>query len=220
MTTALIIIASVLLFFLILLLCPVTVYAHYENEAEVKIRYLFFRYTVVPQPAEEKEEKQEPEKKEENIEKTDETESVIRDIIKQRGLSGFLHIVKRLASIATGTAKKMLSHMVIDRISTDIAVADGDAAQTAILYGNVCSVVYTSFGVLVNNMKCKDYHINIVPDFQSEESRIRFDGKVHILLLFLVSYGLSALIKFLKVLKETGILSKFKRTKMKNKAVH
>jgi hypothetical protein len=210
MKTALIIIASIFLFLLILLLCPVTIYARYENKIAVKIWYLFFHYTI-----EKKEEKQAQKKKEENIAKSDETESVIRDIIKQRGLSGFLNIVKRLASIVTGTAKKLLPHVVIDRISTDIAVADGDAARTAILYGNVCSVVYTSFGVLVNNMKCKDYHINIVPDFQSHESRIRFDGKAHCPLLFLVSYGLTALVHFMQVLQETG-LTKSKRAKLKN----
>lgn len=200
MTTALIIIASILLLLLILLFCPVTIYAHYENKLRLKIRYLFFHYTIG-----EKEEKQEPQKKEENIAKADETESGIRDIIKQRGLSGFLNILKRLASIVTGTAKKLLSHVVIDRISTDIAVADGDAARTAILYGNVCSVVYTAFGVLVNNIKCKDYHINIVPDFQSQESRIRFDGKAHLSLLFFVSYGLTALVHFIQALQETGL---------------
>ena len=208
--TALIIILCVVLFFVILLLCPVTVSARFENDLTAQVRYLFIRYQILPQPEKTKVPQPE-EKKEEKKEKSNGTKSKIKDIIEQKGLCGFLNIIKDFAAIATGTAKKIVSHIVIQNISTNIAVADGDAAQTAILYGNVCTVVYTSIGILVNNVKCRKYHINIVPDFQSKESRIDFEVKAHIQLLFLVSSGLTALIRFLKVLSAAKITSKVKR---------
>ena len=148
---------------------------------------------------------------EEKKEKSNGTKSKIKDIIEQKGLCGFLNIIKDVAAIATGSAKKIFSHIVIHNISTNIAVADGDAAQTAILYGHICTVVYTSIGILVNNVKCRKYHINIVPDFQSKESRIDFELKAHIRLLFLVSSGLTALLRTLKVLSAAKITSKVKR---------
>jgi len=204
--TALIITFSIVLFIFILLLCPVTAYARFENELTAKIRYLFISYKILPQPEETKGKGTEEEKKEKP--KTNETKSKIKDIIEQKGLSGFLSLIKDFASIVTGTAKKTFSHMVISNISTDISVADEDAAQAAILYGCVCTVVYPSIGLLVNNMKCRKYHINIVPNFQSKESKIRFEAKAHIQLLFLVSSALSALIQSLKVLKAAKISSK------------
>jgi hypothetical protein len=203
--TALIIILSIILFFLILLLCPVTVYAYFEDELTAKVRYLFITYKIHQKPEEEKRKLADGTEEIEKKVKTNETKSRIKDIIEQKGLSGFLNIIKDFASIATETAKKLFSHMIINNISTDIAVADEDAAQTAILYGYVCTLVYTSIGLLVNNMKCRNYHINIVPDFQSKESRIRFEAKAHIQLLFLVSSGLSALLRSLKVLKAAKI---------------
>ena len=212
--TALFIILCIVLFFLILFLCPVTVYAHFENELTAKVRYLFINYKIFPQPQKAEVQVSEEDKKEKA--KADDTKSKIKGIIEQKGLSGFLSIIKDFASIATGTAKKLFFHMIIDNISTDIAVADEDAAQTAILYGYVCAVVYPSMGLLVNGMKCRKYHINIVPDFQSKESRIRFEVKSHIKLLFIVSSGLSALIQSLKVLKAAKFTSKkSKKTKIK-----
>lgn len=198
--TALWIVLGIILFLVILLLCPVHVYASFENEFSAKVRFLFIRYKVfpLPQKAEEK-----AEEVEEKIEKKagNAAKSRIRGIIEQKGLSGFLDIIKEFASIATGTAKKLLSHMVIDIISTDISVADEDAAQTAILFGGVCAAVYTPMGILVNNLKCKEYHINIVPNFQAKDCKIRFNFRAHILLLFLVSSSLAALLQSLRVFK-------------------
>jgi hypothetical protein len=207
--TALIIILCLVLFFFILLLCPVTVYAHFEDELTAKIRYLLVSYKIFPRPKEEKAKAEEEEKKEKT--KTDETILKIKDIIKQKGLSGFLSMIKEFASIATGTGKKIFSHMIINNISTDIVVADEDAAQTAIIYGYVCGVVYTSMGLFVNNMKCREYHINIVPNFQSKEYKIRFEVKAHIRLLYFVSFGLSALIESLKILKAARLTSNIRR---------
>lgn len=198
--TALIVVLGIVLFLLILLLCPVHVYAAYENELSAKIRYLFISYKIAPSPQKAEADAQENKEKTEKQTGND-TKSRIRGIIEQKGLSGFLDIIQEFASIATGAAKKLFSHLVIDMISTDISVADEDAAQTAILFGGICAAVYTPMGMLVNNLKCKQYHINIVPNFQAKECKIRFHFKAHILLLFLVSSSLSALFKSLKVFK-------------------
>jgi hypothetical protein len=218
---SMIVLIIILAILFLLLVCPVSLTARYECELEAKIKYLFFNYKIDFSKDEIIAETKETVKEEAKKVKNDDTIEKIRDIIKQKGLSGFLNIIKEFASIATGAAKKLFSHMVIDNISTDIAVANGDAAETAILYGNVCAVVYTSVSILVNNMKCKDYHINIVPDFQSSQSRIRFQFKAHIMLLFLVTAGLSAFIRFLKVMKELKTTKKINHEKIKeNKAVY
>ncbi len=196
---AVIVVLGVLLFFLILLLCPIYIDANFENELSAKVRYLFFTYKILPRP-----QKAEPEIVEKIEEKKtgNDVKSRIGDIIEQKGLSGFLNIVGEFASIATGTAKKFFSHLVIDKLSTDISVADEDAAQTAILFGGVCAAVYTPMGMLVNNLKCKQYQINIVPNFQAKTCKIRFNFRSHILLIFLVSSSLTALLQSLTVIKK------------------
>ncbi|HEX2985565.1 MAG TPA: DUF2953 domain-containing protein [Caproiciproducens sp.] len=199
--TALWVIFWVLLFLLILLLCPLSVSVVFKSELVVKIRYLFFHYQLYPRPEEPiKEQKKAAEKKEKNDNEA--AKSKIRGILEQKGLSGFLDIIREFASIATGAAKKWFSHMVIDNIYMDITVADEDAAQAAILYGAVCSAVYAPLGIILNNFKCKGYHINVVPDFKTHECKIYFNFKAHMILLFLVSATLTALVQSLKLLQK------------------
>jgi hypothetical protein len=192
----------ILLLIAFLLLCPVTVSAEFKNELSIRIKYLFIRHKIFPQP--EKPKKEENEKKKEKIEKT-EKKSKIKGIIEQKGLSGFLNIIKEFSLIATHTAKNLLSHILIKRIYIKIVVADEDAAQAAISYGQTCSIVYTAFGWILSNAKYNRYYINIVPDFDSKESRIYFELKVKIKLIFIILIFLSALFKSLKVLKTSEI---------------
>ncbi len=199
--TALWIVLGILLFLFILLLCPVHLYATFENEFRTKVRYLFITYKVYPQPEETKPEQAQEVKEKKEKQAENDAKSRIRGIIEQKGLSGFLEILKEFASIATGAAKKLFVHFIIDYISTDVSVADEDAAQTAILFGGICAAVYTPMGMLVNNLKCKEYHINIVPNFQAKECKIRFHFRAHISLLFLISSSLAAFLQSIKVFK-------------------
>lgn len=199
--TAIWIIFGVLLLFLFLLLCPVVVYVDYDAEPTVKVRFLLVKVTLYPRPEKEKpagQEKTEDRKKnEENPAK-----SKIKGILEQKGLSGFLEILREFASATSDTAKKGISHLVIDRLFLDLTVSDPDAAQTAILYGEVCAAVYTPMGILLNKLKCRQYHLNIVPDFQKKKCEIRFSLKAHILLLFLVTAALKAPLQSLKIFKK------------------
>lgn len=206
--TALIVIACILLFFFLLLLCPLHIYAAYENELSARIRLLLFTFKILPQPEEKEEELKEAAKEKIEKVKDEDTLSKIRGIIQQKGLSGFLNLIQEIASIATGAAKKFFSHIVIDSIFINVSVADEDAAQAAILYGGVCAGIYTPMGLLLSNMKCKRYHINVVPNFQEKECKINFELKSHIRLLFVISLLLSALLKSLKVYKKIKSTSK------------
>lgn len=214
---ALQIVFIIILFFGILLVCPVTVKMRFENEFTATIRYLFFRYKIRPEP-------KAPEQEEEKVgkEKTEEkedTKSKIKEIIKQKGLSGFLSIISEFASVATGAAKKLFSRLTIQNISVDIAVANEDAAQAAIYYGYTCSVVYTAMGILVANKNCKRYHIDIVPDFNRKESRILFQCKIRIKLFSILTSLLPALIQSLKIYKAAKANPKTPNNST-NKAVH
>jgi Protein of unknown function (DUF2953). len=198
--TALWVILGICLFVLFLLLCPVTVAVDFENEFAAKVGFLFVKVQVFPRPEKEQPEKKEKTEKKEKKEKVS-AKSKIRGILEQKGLSGFLNMIREFASIATDAAKKWISHLVIDRIYLDVTVADEDAAQAAILYGEVCAGVYTPMGILLTSLKCKEYHINVVPDFQKKKCEIRFSLKIHILLLFLLAPALKALVQSLKIIK-------------------
>lgn len=204
--TVLLIILGILLFLFLLLLFPVHVSVTFETELGLKVRYLFFRYTVFPQPPEKLAKKAAKEIKE-NAEEN-ETKSKIREIIKQKGLSGFVGLLKEFASVAAGTAKKLFSRVTMDLLFVDVVVSDEDAAQTALLYGGVCAAVCGSAAALLSVMKYKRYHINVVPDFQAKQSAVKFELRAHVIPVFLVVPLLSALFRSLKIMKSAAQVSK------------
>lgn len=209
---ALIVIICIIIFLFLLLLFPVTVCASFEDALTAKVGYLFFVYKIFPHPeGPEKKEKNDIEQKKEKQKKND-IKSKIKGIIEQKGLMGFLNIIKEFVAIGTGTAKTIFSHIVINNISVNITVADEDAAQTAIYYGYTSSVVYPAMALLVNNMKCKKYDMNIAPDFNVKKSRVQFEIKAYIQLLFILSTAIPAFIKSIKVIKTAKTPPKNKNT--------
>jgi len=205
--TALIITLCILLLFAILLVCPVTIRAAFETQLSAKVRYLFISYTIVPQK--EKDSKKAKKKAEgQKAEKKEDNKSKIKGILKQKGLGGFLSLVKEFTGIATESAKRLLKHLVISNISTEIIVATEDAAQTALNYGYVCAVIYPTFSVIIGNCKCKKYNIRVVPDFDKSESEVAFSVKASVKLFFIISAALSALFNFLKIMKSAKAAEK------------
>lgn len=200
--TGWIIFIIILVLIVFLLFCPVTVFVGFENELSASIKYLFFHYNIVPDLKEQpKEEKLEEEKK---IDKT-KKKSKIKGIIEQKGLSGFLNIIKEFSLILADTAKFLISRIKIKNFYINIIVADEDAANTAIKYGNTCSVIYTAAGWILNNIKYSRYYINIVPDFEAKKNKIKFELKVSIKLIFILLIMFSALFKSIKLLKTSEI---------------
>jgi len=197
--TALWIILGICFFLLVLLFCPVSVFVGFENEFQVMVRYLFVKIQVYPQVEKARKKKKQPEKNEKK--EIAPSKSKIRGILEQKGLSGLMNLLRELASVVADAAKKWIAHMVIDRLYLEITVADEDAAQAAVLYGEVCAGVYTPMGILLNRLKCRQYHINIVPNFQKKKCEVQFRVRVHILLLFLLVPAVQALIRSLIILK-------------------
>ncbi|CAB1248412.1 conserved membrane protein of unknown function [Ruminococcaceae bacterium BL-6] len=180
--------------FSLLLLCPVCVRVFFNQKDGFsgKVRYLFFSYSFPPKPQKkESAEKRKKEAEPDHIGK-------MKGIIKEKGLPGFLNFLRELAEIAAGAAKKLFSHLVICDISVRAVVASGDAAETALVYGSICSVVYPAFGVLVSNTKCKRYNISLTPDFDRKELSVDFFVQARIRLCFLASAALGALLRYIK----------------------
>ncbi|MCI9576167.1 MAG: DUF2953 domain-containing protein [Clostridiales bacterium] len=179
---ALIVIGSILLFFLLLLFCPVTLTASYDQEFRAKLRYLFF--TIRLAPPKEKPEGEQPKKKKkpkkEPQEGAEKKPSFSKRFLGEWGLGGFLSLVKEIAKIAIGKGKRLFSHLVISRMTAVLRIGGSDAAAVAAQYGKACAVVYPAFTVLAGNTKCRRHHVWVAPDFTSEKTEIYFDIQVGI----------------------------------------
>lgn len=202
--TGAVVAGSVALFLLVLLFCPVLMLADFEQEFSFQIRYLFLRFRLYPQPI-----KQQHAGKEAEEPAAEEKKGLkkLKETLQEKGLSGFLEILRETAALASDTMAKFLPHLVISRFSLLIAVAGEDAASTALNYGHVCAAVFPLLGILFANIRCRKHYVRIEPDFQAETSRVKCSVKAKISLIFIVYALLTAFFRGIR------IITKFKTQK-------
>ncbi len=172
---------QILLLILILLflvcLVRVRISVTYHEDIRVILKVLIFDFQLLPKK--EKPKKEKPKKKEDKKEKKKEPReqekkvkekkpNYLAKLKEKKGLSGLISLFKELAKIAGGTLKGLFKHIVIKKLDVGIALNAGDAASTAIQYGQLCSVVYPAVNVITAITVCKDYNVTLEPIFDDD----------------------------------------------------
>lgn len=229
MNVFMLILAGIILIILMLLLCPLSIKIVYDDKVHLRVGY-FFPVFKIPlekkvitdpkklaklekkkQKKEEKKKRQEEKKrlKEEKLRQKAEAEgrplpekkpNFIVRTIKEEGVSGLIGLLKEIVRIIGGLMKKITDHLVISRMDLQIAVASEDAAQTALLYGRICSAVYPLINFISGHVKKCSHHERIAPVFTAEKTRAYFLIKARIIPFFILSGAVKAGIKFLKTM--------------------
>ena len=166
-----------------LLLCiPVRFDLNYNGEATVFIRYLFLKYRVLPAP----EKKPNP---------------LLRQVKKYKeaeGLTGLLTLAKDLLK-ATGTRfGKLLKHIKLKDFDLYVLVGGGeDAAEMAVLYGEVCAGVYPAVSVLLGLTNCKSPHgrVSVDLDYSVKEPKVLCTASGAVRPLFVVHHGVQFILR-------------------------
>lgn len=191
------IIAGVLALVLALLLCPVVVQIEFSGAFVIKLRVLGIPITVFRQKTRDTAEKKSPEAPEKKKEKSGKF-AVFGDILKREGLLALLDFLKELASISAGTGKRLLKHIHWRKFSVLLAIGGQDAAKTAVQYGQACAVVYPAAGVLTALSDCSQTHVGVIADFKAGKTKAEVCLKADIRPIFVLTSGVSGLIKLIK----------------------
>ena len=219
---ALIVIGSIVLFLLLLLLCPAKVIVRMMgDDLSVKLRYGFLTIKILPtkEKSEEQLRKIEEKKKQKQREKKKKKEeakaekkrkkeageelppSFIQKMKDQHGIRGLLSLAKGLIKIATGTVWNIAKHIVVYKLHLNIRVAGSDAAATAIQYGQISAAMEPCLAILlpaVPKQLRKDVWWNIEPDFVAESMSVQVDVRVGIRPIFIFSAVFGALFKLIR----------------------
>lgn len=180
--TALIIIVAALALLAGLLCCRIRVVAEYaaeENAFAVAFRYLFFTYRMKQRgKGKDKEQgRRAPEKKPMKI-----------TLLQVRQ---FLDLFERFRGEIARTAAKLRGRARIDRIELALAIAGEDPAETAVVFGGVCAVLYPALSALNALLPVRRREVQIVPQYGGE-CGVRFRCILSIRLGALLGAGLSA----------------------------
>lgn len=203
---ALYIILGILLLLFLITLLNVWVFASYNEELRLFIKIAFIKLQLVPPKPEKKKKKHKKKqnKKEPNKEKPEKEKSFsIKDYVKEKGISGILNIVKRVADLAVGALKDLLSKATVTKLSLRIRVAGENAADSAIKYGGVCAALYPALKVIAEVVTIEDYNIDVEPDFSDKpknSAKGEVVAKIRIISILKVVFkrGLQALRLLLK----------------------
>lgn len=191
------ILLGICLLFAIVLCIPIRLQIDYNEEVTVLVRYLFFRFQVLPP----KEEKTHKKKKYKKLKKEElEKKNSLQELLKEKGIGGFLSFLGRMAQIAIGAGRRLFSHIVLRKYELELSVAGSDAADTALRFGKMNAAVYNASSVLLHTMKHKDKKVSICvfPNFFSEDSGVEFHGVVSVQGVWLLTAAMRAVVQFLK----------------------
>ena len=190
--TWLYIILGIILFIILLMLIPIGIKAGFEGELKAYLKIGFIPIRIYP-PKPKKEKKKKPED-----EKSEEKKGKKPGLIKEKGIMWLVDVIREAAQLATGALKSFFRHLQIKRLNISISYHGEDAEDTAVKYGYFCLSVYPAVSILVKASNCKQYGVDISPNFNDgEESRYAIDIYAYIRVFWLVAlvfrYGFKAL---------------------------
>ncbi len=198
------ILLSIIAFFVILLACKVRIFyiggnSEGSQEDTLKIKYLFFTYTVMPK----KEKKLTKRRRKKQAKK--EKKKLLKEKDKKpkpkQSFSDKIELVKTIVKAIDGTLKKFVGRIKVS-LALSMRVGRDDAAETAMDYGKINSYVYSAYAIISNAVNFKKIAITIDPDFENEVFEYKISCKLTASLFIIVSSALAIMMRFAKITAE------------------
>lgn len=197
------ILLGIVLFFAIILAIPIKVCVQYKKRFFCRLRIGFVKIILYPPVPKKKKPKKKKKTEQPQKPAPKKEEKPNDEFLKELGLSGIVNLFTRITELAAGVLKDFFAHIIIKSFALSIKVGGKDAADTAINYGKVCSVVYPLTSAVISSMKYTHYGVDILPDFtEGAETKIEFFAIFKTRIAHLVKIVLKHGFKALKMLME------------------
>lgn len=201
-----------------LLSVPIKVKLEIGEKINLVVKYMFLKFEILPmgkkekKPKEEKEEKPQepkPEKVPKEKKPKEKKPNALVQSIKAMDSDDRDQIIANLAHVLGLFGKNFMSSIVFDELDIYINVGSGDAATTAIKYGNLCQKLFPTLGYICATNKVEKYDIAIEPDFLAKNSDVEvyIDLSITVrkilnsLIGLVVRLGFSVILKFMIAIK-------------------
>lgn len=184
-----IVLLCIVAFFVLLFSIRFVAVLHYEDEAELTVKWLFLKFQIYPEKVKDKH-KKEKKKKEKPPEEKPADESVkppkekkdnmLKRFYRTKGLEGVMQLIRDTVAAIKGMFGRIIKAFVFDELYVSLDVGAGDSAQTAIKYGKVCAEVFPAMGFITTNLKVKKYNLEVTPDFITGKNNARVHTKISV----------------------------------------
>lgn len=211
------VLGGLLLFLLLLTLTPLHAALRFQEEFGLELRYLFFRYKLQPgqEPKEEPEPEPEPEKEKPQKAGPD-WQGQLKEILRQKGLGGFLQGLGDLLKLLGRTSGRLLRRLKLREFDLYLCLGgSGDAAAAALLYGRVSAGVYGACGGLFHLLPCKAKGLTVDLDYHSDVNMVDFTARLSIRPFFVLQAGLALLFGGLGIWRRLRVKPKASQSREK-----
>ena len=185
---------------IVLALCiKVKITAEYSDDnTNAQLQWLFLKIPLYPKEKKPKKAEEEPEEEAEEEEEeapaeekpAGKKESTLHMLYRTHGVDGLLELTRKLCSYLGSFLGDLFRSLVIEELYVDVRCAKQDAAETALYYGEVCSVLFPALGALASKCRMKKYDVNVYPDFLAKFSNAQFFVKFHLYPIYVVGITL------------------------------
>ena len=201
--TFLYVILGIVIFFIVVLSIPLHISIGYDDKIRVSIRYLFIKLNLLPvnpRPKKEKKPKEEsqaePEPAPEQLKKEKKPNPIV-EMVKANGYDGMMTVLSNLVSVLRIYGGRLFRSVVFDEIYLYILVGTGDAASTAIKYGQTCQRVYPLMGFICSNNVVRSYDIDVDTDFLANKTQGEFFIDLHLCIRKIINATIAMVIRLL-----------------------
>ena len=167
---------GIIALFVLILSIPVKFSLSFDNKIHLSVKYLFIKLDILPlgpkkekAPKPKKEPEPKPEKPADETPKEKKPNPIV-EMVKANGYDGMMLVIKNLGRVLGIYGGKLFKSIVFDEIDVYISVGTGDAASTAIKYGETCQKVYPVLGFICSNNIVRKYDILVEPDFLANKT--------------------------------------------------
>lgn len=183
---ALYILGALVLIILVLLLLPITACVEFCDNFSVKIKLAGIKIFPIEKNRIKKKNSQSREPSKESKDTEDKAKNLFEALKKEKGLIGAVKEILNFLKSCLEHFKWVLKFVSFRKVMLNLNVASDSAADTAVMYGGVCAVVYPflSFFDSVANVKYKQ--INIKSDFDVKKSTFNFSLNITLNIIFLL----------------------------------
>ena len=190
------VLAGIFLFVLLLLFSPLVLSVEYEQQLHIGVRFWFVKITLLPQKEKKgKIKKQSPKKKKK---KSAVKKSGWQNLVEKYGVFGAVKEIVSALSVLPKSVVRLTKGARVRKMDVEIAVTGEDAADAAITYGRVCSVVYPFLGRVSGHVKLVRPKLNLYCDYEGTSSKIKAKANLYVSLYRVVGTALFVLKEMIK----------------------
>ncbi|MBE6733007.1 MAG: DUF2953 domain-containing protein [Ruminococcaceae bacterium] len=193
--TALIVIGVILLLLILIGLVRITVHIGYNERFSLLVSVFGITLYSTEQPKKENTDKKQTEKS------SDKKENTVKKIYQQKGLKYTIDIFVNLLKTVVRKFKWFVKKLKIRNFLMSLSVVGSDAANTAITYGAVCSLIYPAITFIDTNLNFKAKKIDIYADFDNKDAKFSISTDIKASISVILVLALGCLWEFYNVYK-------------------